>query len=125
MLFRSRIHLLRPVEYHKLVCLIRNAYIVLTDSGGIQEEAPTFGKPVLILRQTTERPEGVDAGVAKLIGTKVNAIVKNVTLLLEDKQVYNKMAQAINPYGDGHASDRKSTRLNSSHIPLSRMPSSA
>ncbi len=98
--------LLPPLEYLPLVHLMQHAYLVLTDSGGIQEEAPTFGKPVLVLRQVTERPEGVAAGVAKVIGTDRARIVAETTRLLDDRAGYERMARAVNPYGDGHAAER-------------------
>ena len=80
--------------------------IVLTDSGGIQEEAPGLGKPVLVMRDTTERPEALEAGTVKLVGTDFNKIVKEVSVLLEDKECYERMSKAVNPYGDGHACER-------------------
>lgn len=102
----SRIRLIQPVEYHQLVFLLKKACLVLTDSGGIQEEAPAFGKPVLVMRKETERPEGIKAGVAKLVGTNTETIVKNVEFLLRDSRAYGKMSKAINPYGDGRAAGR-------------------
>lgn len=102
----ERIHLIKPVEYHELACLLKQAYLVLTDSGGIQEEAPTFAKPVLVLRQETERPEGIVAGVAKLVGTNRHKILREVELLLNNRNLYNKMSKAISPYGDGKAAKR-------------------
>jgi len=102
----NRIHLIPPVAYIDLIHLLRASYIVLTDSGGIQEEAPALGKPVLVMRRTTERPEGVEAGVAKLVGTDTETIVRETTLLLEDEGEYNKMAKAVSPYGDGNAAER-------------------
>jgi len=89
-----------------MVFLLSKSYIVLTDSGGIQEEAPSFNAPVLILRNKTERPEGVEAGVSKLLGTDENKIVEEVTSLLENKSKRKKMIKDKNPYGDGKASDR-------------------
>ena len=80
--------------------------MILTDSGGVQEEAPSLGVPVLVLRDTTERPEGVKAGTLKLIGTKKEKVYQEITILLDDPTAYQKMAKAINPYGDGNASDR-------------------
>ncbi len=80
--------------------------MILTDSGGIQEEAPSLGKPVLVMRDTTERPEGIAAGTLKLVGTDEDVIYENFKLLLEDKNEYEKMAKASNPYGDGHACER-------------------
>lgn len=80
--------------------------MILTDSGGIQEEAPSLGIPVLVMRNTTERPEGIEAGTLKLVGTETEAIYDNIVLLLENEEVYSKMSLAKNPYGDGHASER-------------------
>jgi UDP-N-acetylglucosamine 2-epimerase (non-hydrolysing) len=100
------VSLIAPVNYTTLVQLMRRAYLILTDSGGIQEEAPTFGKPVLVLREVTERPEGVTAGVARLVGTDRSAIVREASLLLDDEAAYQRMARAISPYGDGRASQR-------------------
>ncbi len=102
----SRIELVEPLNYSDLVSKLSNCYFVLTDSGGIQEEAPALGKPVLVLRETTERPEAIDAGTAKLIGTNSNAIVKEATTLLKDKDLYHRMSRAINPFGDGFSSKR-------------------
>ena len=86
--------------------LMHHSKIVLTDSGGVQEEAPSLGKPVLVMRDTTERPEGVEAGTVKLVGADATAIIENVDLLINDKVAYEKMAQAKNPYGDGQAATR-------------------
>jgi len=102
----SRVHLAAPIEYHELAFLLKKAYLILTDSGGIQEEAPAFGKPVLVMREKTERPEGIAAGVAKLVGTDRNKIVREVNRLLHNKNEYNKMSKSINPYGDGKAAKR-------------------
>ena len=102
----DRIHLLKPVTYLEFVALMDRAYVVLTDSGGVQEEAPTFGKPVLVLRDVTERPEGIEAGVARLVGTDEANIVAETLPLLRDAQRYAAMAKPMNPYGDGHASER-------------------
>jgi UDP-N-acetylglucosamine 2-epimerase (non-hydrolysing) len=99
-----RIHLLEPVEYPKLVWLMGQSHLVLTDSGGIQEEAPSLGKPVLVMREVTERPEGITAGCAQLVGTTEEGILEGVTRLLSDAQLYERMAQARNPYGDGTSS---------------------
>jgi UDP-N-acetylglucosamine 2-epimerase len=101
-----RIHLLPPVTYWELVDLLRHCHLVLTDSGGIQEEAPTLGKPVLVMRDTTERPEGIAAGTAKLVGTSRRRIVEETERLLRDPAAYEAMARAHNPYGDGRASER-------------------
>lgn len=100
----KNIHLMEPLEYNFLVWLMNKAYLILTDSGGIQEEAPSLGKPVLVLREVTERVEGVEAGTAKLVGTDKMRIVDGVSLLLNDSIEYEKMSRAINPYGDGTAS---------------------
>lgn len=98
-----RIHLIEPVDYPRLVYLLSRATLVLTDSGGIQEEAPTLGKPVLVMREVTERPEGIDAGCAALVGTDERRIVDTASTLLDDAAAYARMAQAKNPYGDGTA----------------------
>lgn len=100
------ITLLPPLDYLSLVHLMKNAYLVLTDSGGIQEEAPGLGKPVLVLREKTERPEGVEAGTVRLVGTDKDKIIANTRELLDHSQAYRQMAQAVNPYGDGKASER-------------------
>ncbi len=102
----ERVFLIDPVEYNVLVHLMNACYLVLTDSGGIQEEAPSLGKPVLVMRTETERPEGIEAGTAKLVGPFEEKIIENVELLLYNKGEYNKMARAINPYGDGKAAER-------------------
>lgn len=98
-----RIHLIEPLSYEQFVYLLNKCYLVLTDSGGIQEEAPSLSKPVLVLRETTERPEGVQAGTARLVGTDTQAIISATSELLDDKAAYGRMANATNPYGDGHA----------------------
>jgi UDP-N-acetylglucosamine 2-epimerase (non-hydrolysing) len=95
-----------PVEYLPLVHLMKCSYLVLTDSGGIQEEAPALGKPVLVLREVTERPEAVEAGTVRVIGTKKEKIIQEVSNLLEDEFQYENMSKAINPYGDGQAAKR-------------------
>jgi len=101
-----RVHLLRPLEYLQLLALLRRAYLVLTDSGGLQEEAPSFQKPVLVLRQVTERPEGVRAGIAQTVGTDQRKIVETTQRLLADGRAYARMIAQINPYGDGRAAER-------------------
>lgn len=103
---RDRIHLIAPVRYEQLVDLMTRSTLILTDSGGIQEEAPSLHKPVLVMREVTERPEGVDAGVAILLGTKRENIVRHVSELLENKAAYAAMTNLPNPYGDGRASER-------------------
>lgn len=100
------IHLLEPLSYTDFVFLMKKSYLVLTDSGGVQEEAPGLGKPVLVMRDTTERPEAVEAGTVKLVGANQQQIVEGVSALLNDTSVYLTMSQAQNPYGDGQASDR-------------------
>jgi UDP-N-acetylglucosamine 2-epimerase (non-hydrolysing) len=102
----ANLSLLEPLSYRDLVRHLRRAKLVLTDSGGIQEEAPAFGKPVLVLRETTERPEGVAAGVATLVGVERATIVAEATRLLSDPAALARMAKAQNPYGDGHAAER-------------------
>jgi UDP-N-acetylglucosamine 2-epimerase (non-hydrolysing) len=102
----AHITLLPPLDYLPLVQLMKHASLILTDSGGIQEEAPGFGIPALVLRNVTERPEGVEAGALKLVGTDTQVIVREATSLLDDPAVYAAMAKAVNPYGDGHASER-------------------
>lgn len=97
---------IEPLEYLSFVYLMEKSHLVLTDSGGIQEEAPGLGKPVLVMRDTTERPEAVNAGTVKLIGTDYDMIVKEVSSLLDDLHHYEKMSRAVNPYGDGHACER-------------------
>ncbi len=102
----DNIHLIEPIPYLPFVALMDRAYLILTDSGGVQEEAPGLGKPVLVMRNTTERPEGVEAGTVRLVGTDFNKIIEEVSRLMIDKEEYNRMAHAHNPYGDGKASDR-------------------
>jgi len=102
----DNITLLPPLDYQPLIHLMNRSYLILTDSGGIQEEAPCFGKPVLVLRNTTERPEGIDIGIAKLVGTNKQRIVNETESLLNDSETYQSMARADNPYGDGHAAER-------------------
>jgi UDP-N-acetylglucosamine 2-epimerase (non-hydrolysing) len=102
----SGIHLIEPLSYPNLIWLMSKSHVVLTDSGGIQEEAPSLGKPVLVMREVTERQEGIDAGTALLVGTNRENIVTNTKRLLEDQDFYNQMAKAVNPYGDGKASER-------------------
>lgn len=103
---RANIHLVPPLEYLPFVWLLTRATVVLTDSGGIQEEAPGLGKPVLVMRDTTERPEAIDAGTVELVGTDDARIVSSVSRLLDDPDAFAAMAQANNPYGDGHAAER-------------------
>lgn len=101
-----RVHLIEPMEYRPFVQLMNKCYLILTDSGGVQEEAPTLGKPVLVLRKTTERPEAIEAGTAKLVGTDERTILDTAQQLLSDSAEYKKMATRTNPYGDGKAAQR-------------------
>ena len=100
----DNVHLVEPMEYLTFIKLMDLSYLILTDSGGIQEEAPSLGKPVLVMRDATERPEAVEAGTVKLVGTNKKEIVTMVNQLLENKELYTKMSRAHNPYGDGNAS---------------------
>ncbi len=102
----ENVHLIEPQQYLPFIYLMNRAHIILTDSGGIQEEAPSLGKPVLVMRDTTERPEAVEAGTVKLVGTDVDRIVTGLTTLLQDEQAYKEMSFAHNPYGDGKACQR-------------------
>lgn len=103
---KSNIHLIEPLEYPQLVWLMQKSFFVLTDSGGIQEEAPSLGKPVLVMRDVTERVEGVEAGTCLLVGTKKETITKAAHKLLNDSNYYKEMANAVNPYGDGKAAEK-------------------
>ena len=105
------VHLTKPLEYKEFVDLMAEAYLILTDSGGIQEEAPSLGKPVLVLRDETERPEAVEAGTVKLVGPHRRAIVSKAGELLDSKEAYAAMARAVNPYGDGKAARRIVDRI--------------
>ncbi len=102
----SNIYLLDPLDYVSFVALMSECYIVITDSGGVQEEAPTFGKPTLVMRETTERTEAIEAGLSKLVGTDENNIFEALVKLVEDKTAYYQMSNGINPYGDGKATER-------------------
>jgi UDP-N-acetylglucosamine 2-epimerase (non-hydrolysing) len=103
---QPRIHLLEPLRYEQFIHLMARAYLILTDSGGIQEEAPVLGKPTLVMRETTERPEAIEAGTARLVGTDRHRIVAEAERLLYDKEAYHTMAQAGSPFGDGRAAER-------------------
>jgi UDP-N-acetylglucosamine 2-epimerase len=105
------IHLIEPVDYLPFVAAMRRAYLIVTDSGGIQEEAPGLGKPVLVTRDTTERPEAIEAGTARLVGTDTESLLAAANELLDDPEAYRRMAQARNPFGDGKAAERIITRL--------------
>ena len=107
----SNVRLIDPLGYVEFVALMSRAYLLLTDSGGIQEEAPSLGKPVLVLREKTERPEAVEAGTARLVGTGEDRIIRETEILLDDAAEYERRSRVHNPYGDGHASDRIRDRL--------------
>lgn len=102
----KNIFLIEPLDYSHLIWLMNKSYVVVTDSGGIQEEAPSLGKPVLVTREVTERVEGIEAGTAKLVGTNKNKIISELTDLLTNEEIYLKMSQSINPYGDGKTSEK-------------------
>ncbi len=103
---KKNVHLIEPLDYLPFVFLMSRAHIILTDSGGVQEEAPSLGKPVLVMRETTERPEAVSAGTVRLVGTDINRIMTETCTLLDDEDAYRTMCFAHNPYGDGKASER-------------------
>jgi len=107
----ENVHLIDPQDYLPFVWLLKHCHLVLTDSGGLQEEAPVLGKPVLVMRETTERPEALEAGTAQLVGTDVERIVGAVVRLLDDDAAYQAMAQAHNPYGDGTAAQQIAQHL--------------
>ena len=102
----DRLHIIEPIDVLDCHNIMAHSFLILTDSGGIQEEAPSLGKPVLVMRDTTERPEGIEAGTLKLVGTDENVIFDAVSELLQDEEIYERMAKAVNPYGDGFASER-------------------
>lgn len=112
----DRIHIIEPLEVIDFHNFLSRSYLILTDSGGIQEEAPSLGKPVLVMRDTTERPEGIKAGTLKLVGTDERKIYDNFKLLLENSDEYDKMAHAVNPYGDGFACKRIADILEVGHV---------
>ncbi len=110
----KNIHLIKPLDYPEFVWLMNKSYLIITDSGGVQEEAPALGKPVLVTREVTERQEGVISGTAKLVGNDTNLIIKETLKLLDDKKHYLNIAKAVNPYGDGKTSQRISKILKNS-----------
>jgi UDP-N-acetylglucosamine 2-epimerase (non-hydrolysing) len=112
----EKVHLIEPLDVVDFHNFLANSYLILTDSGGIQEEAPSLGKPVLVMRDTTERPEGIEAGTLKLVGTDEKVIYDNFKILLENRDEYEKMSHASNPYGDGHACERIADILSFSKI---------
>jgi len=107
----DNVHLISPLDYQPFVFLMDHCFCVLTDSGGVQEEAPSLGKPVLVMREKTERPEGIAAGTAMLVGTDKDKVVQAVSTIIEDKLLYEKMANAVNPYGDGRAAEKISDEI--------------
>jgi len=102
----SNVYLINPLQYESFIYLMNLSYFIITDSGGVQEEAPSIGKPVLVMRNTTERPEAIEAGTVKLVGTNPTKIIEEAQLLLDNSNEYKIMSQAHNPYGDGKASAR-------------------
>ncbi|MGZ0803835.1 non-hydrolyzing UDP-N-acetylglucosamine 2-epimerase [Kluyvera ascorbata] len=114
----DNVMLIEPQEYLPFVWLMNHAWLILTDSGGIQEEAPSLGKPVLVMRETTERPEAIDAGTVRLVGTDSQRIVNEVTRLLRDEEEYQRMSRAHNPYGDGRACERILSALKNNQVTL-------
>ena len=102
----SNVNLIDPLQYEQFIYLMSQSYFIITDSGGVQEEAPSLGKPVLVMRDTTERPEALEAGTVKLVGTDKQVIIKEAQRLLDNDEAYEKMSKAHNPYGDGKASER-------------------
>lgn len=119
---RKNIHLVEPLPYQAFVQIMDRSFIILTDSGGIQEEAPSLAKPVLVLRETTERPEGIEAGTAKLVGTDQDRIYNEVRELIENPSAYERMARAVSPYGDGRASKRILNILQELDLEKIRLP---
>lgn len=113
----ANIHLAEPMDYPSIVYWMKRAHLILTDSGGIQEEAPALGTPVLVLREVTERPEAIEAGTARLVGTDPDLILAETVRLLEDPEAHQAMAKAVNPYGDGHAAERIVAALIDAHRP--------
>jgi UDP-N-acetylglucosamine 2-epimerase len=113
---KDNVHLIPPLDYLPFLYLMRRAELIVTDSGGIQEEAPSLGKPVLVTRDTTERPEAVDAGTAELVGTDMDKLLQRLGVLLDDAEAYEAMSRAHNPYGDGKASARIVERLRNEHL---------
>ena len=102
----DNVHLIEPLQYEQFIYMMEKSTFIITDSGGVQEEAPSLGKPVLVMRDTTERPEALDAGTVKLVGTNTELIIKEAQALLDDEEAYTRMSQASNPYGDGHACEK-------------------
>jgi UDP-N-acetylglucosamine 2-epimerase len=103
---RDNVHLIEPLDYEPFIWAMDRCHFLLSDSGGVQEESPYLGKPVLVLRETTERPEALKAGTARLVGVDPEVIIREAARLMDDPEAYNAMSRAANPYGDGHASAR-------------------
>jgi UDP-N-acetylglucosamine 2-epimerase len=101
---QTSIRLIEPLDYLSFIWMMKRSFLILTDSGGVQEEAPALGKPVLVMRETTERPEGIDAGTSRLVGTRASKIVEEVEGLLDNSELYRAMSHTKNPFGDGTAS---------------------
>lgn len=112
----SNVYLINPLQYEQFIYMMNKSYFIITDSGGVQEEAPSLGKPVLVMRDTTERPEAVEAGTVKLVGTNKESIINEAQKLIEDENEYNTMSKAHNPYGDGNACERIVEFIRTSHI---------
>ena len=102
----DNVYLIEPLQYEQFIYMMDRSYFIITDSGGVQEEAPSLGKPVLVMRDTTERPEALNAGTVKLVGTNTALIIKEAQLLIDDQDAYERMSRASNPYGDGHACEK-------------------
>ena len=102
----NNIHLIEPLRYEQFIYMMDKSYFIITDSGGVQEEAPSLGKPVLVMRETTERPEALEAGTVKLVGTDTQLIIKEAQELIDDETAYSTMSKVSNPYGDGHACEK-------------------
>lgn len=114
----ERMHIIEPLDVLDFHNFMKHSYLILTDSGGIQEEAPSLGKPVLVMRNTTERPEGIEAGTLKLVGTEESTIYAEFSRLLNDREAYERMEHASNPYGDGHACERIADILEKGHTDI-------
>jgi UDP-N-acetylglucosamine 2-epimerase (non-hydrolysing) len=110
------VHLIEPLDYARFVRLMQRAHVILTDSGGVQEEAPSLGKPVLVMRNVTERPEAVQAGTVRLVGTEVDSIIGAVSHLYDNDDAWRAFSQRLNPYGDGLASQRIVAALGGAHV---------
>ncbi len=112
----ANVHLIEPLQYEQFIYMMDKSYFIITDSGGVQEEAPSLGKPVLVMRDTTERPEALEAGTVKLVGTDTELIIKEAQELIDSKEAYTRMSKASNPYGDGHACEKIVKFIGSTHV---------